>query len=247
MYHNTGPQIRQAVQDLQQELDAQGVALQLTTGADVHVVPDFVAGLRSGHLLSLADSRYVLVEPPHHVAPPRLHDLFFQLIVAGYVPILTHPERLGWIKAHYAAIQELARAGTWMQITAGSLTGGFGKTARYWAERMLDEGLVHILATDAHNTQRRPPNLSQGRDIAAKRVGDGEAEHLVVTRPLGIMNNQEPSSLPMPASAATATGVAYAHARSHTDTRMGRVENGGEPGAADGGGGLVARLRQFFK
>ena len=99
------------MQDLQQELDAQGIALQLTTGADVHVVPDFVAGLRSGHLLSLADSRYVLVEPPHHVAPPRLDDLFFQLIVAGYVPILTHPERLGWIKSHYAAIQDLARAG----------------------------------------------------------------------------------------------------------------------------------------
>ena len=98
VYHNTGPQIRQAVQDLQQALDAQGIALRLTTGADVHMVPDFVAGLRSGHLLSLANSRYVLVEPPHHVAPPRLDDLFFQLIVAGYVPILTHPERLGWIK-----------------------------------------------------------------------------------------------------------------------------------------------------
>jgi protein-tyrosine phosphatase len=247
VYHNSGPQIRQAVQYLQQELDAQGVALQLTTGADVHVVPDLVAGLRSGHLLSLADSRYVLVEPPHHVAPPRLHDLFFQLIVAGYVPILTHPERLGWIKSHYAAIQELARAGTWMQITAGSLAGGFGKTARYWAERMLDEGLVHILATDAHNTQRRPPNLSQGRDIAARQVGDSEAEHLVVTRPLGIMNNQEPSSLPIPASAASATGVVYAHARSHTSTRTGRVESAGEAGAADGGGGLVARLRQFLK
>jgi protein-tyrosine phosphatase len=67
---------------------------------------------------------------------------------------------------------------------------------------MLDEGLVHILATDAHDTRRRPPNLSLGREIAAKRVGDDEAEHLVVTRPLGIMNNQEPSSLPMPASAA---------------------------------------------
>lgn len=245
VYHNTGPQIRQAIHDLQQELDAQGVALQLTTGADVHVVPDFVAGLRSGHLLSLADSRYVLVEPPHHVAPPRLHDLFFQLIVAGYVPILTHPERLGWIKSHYAAIQELARSGTWMQITAGSLAGGFGKTARYWAERMLDEGLVHILATDAHDTRRRPPNLSQGREIAAKWIGDGEAEHLVLTRPLGIISNQEPSSLPMPASAVTATGVVHAYARS--STRTGRVEGGGETGAADGGGGLAARLRRFLK
>ena len=66
---------------------------------------------------------------------------------------------------------------------------------------MLDEGRVHILATDAHDARRRPPNLSEGRDLAAKRVGDGEAEHLVVTRPLGIVLNQEPSSLPMPASA----------------------------------------------
>jgi protein-tyrosine phosphatase len=246
VYHNTGPQIRRAVHDLQQELDAQGIALELVSGADAHVVPDFLAGLQSGHLLSLADSRYVLVEPPHHVAPPRLHELFFRLVVAGYVPILTHPERLGWIKSHYSAIQELARSGTWMQITAGSLTGGFGRTARYWAERMLDDGLVHILATDAHDTVRRPPNLSQGRDIAAKRIGDSEAEHLVVTRPLGIVNNQEPSSLPMPASAAMATGVVHGHARSHTSTRSGRADNFGQA-AADGGGGLAARLRQLLK
>jgi protein-tyrosine phosphatase len=76
VYHNTGPQIRSAVQLLQQHLDAHGIPLRLTTGADVHIVPDFVAGLSSGHLLTLADSRYVLVEPPHH-APPRLKDLMF--------------------------------------------------------------------------------------------------------------------------------------------------------------------------
>ena len=58
-----------------------------------------------------------------------------------------------------------------MQITAGSLAGAFGRNARYWAERMLAEGYVHILATDAHDTERRPPNLGLGRDIAAKSVG----------------------------------------------------------------------------
>ena len=73
-----------------------------------------------------------------------------------------------------------------MQITAGSLTGAFGRQALYWSERMLDEGLVHILATDAHDTVRRPPLLSQGRDIAAKRVGATEAEHLVATAHAGL-------------------------------------------------------------
>jgi protein-tyrosine phosphatase len=198
LYHNTGPQIRLATEQLQQTIDQHGIPLRLVTGADVHIVPDFVAGLKAGRLLSLADSRYVLVEPPHHVAPVRLEELFFNLLVAGFVPILTHPERLTWLKAHYPTVQRLVQAGVWMQITAGSLTGSFGRTAQYWAERMLDEGAVHILATDAHDVQRRPPLLGKGRELAAKRVGEAEAEHLVQTRPLGILQNVLPSSLPLP-------------------------------------------------
>ena len=103
LYHNSGPQIRHATAQLQQHLDRQGIPLRLVTGADNHITPNFVAELDSGHLLSLADTRYVLVEPPHHIAPPRLEDLFFTLLVAGYVPILTHPERLTWIKSALSA------------------------------------------------------------------------------------------------------------------------------------------------
>src|SRR5262245_65956380 len=107
LYANSGPQIRAATAQLQQALRTEGIPLRLITGADNHITPNFVAELRSGHLLSLADTRYVLVEPPHHVAPPRMQDLFFNLLVAGYVPILTHPERLTWIESHYATIERL--------------------------------------------------------------------------------------------------------------------------------------------
>jgi len=203
LYPNTGPQIRQATQQLQDALDQHGIPLRLVAGADNHIAPDFVAGLRSGHLLCLADSRYVLVEPPHHVVPPRLEETFFGLLTAGYIPILTHPERLSWIESRYEVVARLGRMGVWMQITAGSLTGAFGKIARYWAERMLDEGRVHILATDAHDTKRRPPNLRRGRDLAAARVGEGEAEHLVATRPRGVLDNVAPSSLPIPTVASS--------------------------------------------
>ena len=148
--------------------------------------------------MSLADSRYVLVEPPHHVAPPRLEELFFSLITANYVPILTHPERLTWINSAYASMERLNTAGAWFQVTAGSLAGDFGRNARYWAERLLDEGKVHLLATDAHDLKTRPPRLSRGRELAAKRVGDVEAENLVVTRPRGVLHNVPPSELPPP-------------------------------------------------
>ncbi|GAF89573.1 unnamed protein product, partial [marine sediment metagenome] len=171
LYHNTGQQIRAATRNLQRELDEEGIALKLITGADNHIVHGFVEGLRSGHLLPLADSRYVLVEPPHHVMPPRFEDLFFGLLVAEYVPILTHPERLTWIAHNYSKVQRLVEAGVWMQITAGSLSGRFGRTARYWAERMLDDGVVHLLASDAHDTERRPPDLGRGLDLTARRIG----------------------------------------------------------------------------
>ena len=79
-----------------------------------------------------------------------------------------------------------------MQITAGSHGNAFGRKARYWAERMLKEGCVHIMATDAHDVNRRPPNLQPGRELAAKRVGDNEAQHLVQTRPAGVLRNDLP-------------------------------------------------------
>ncbi len=244
LYNNSGSEIRQATAQLQQALHHKGIALQLVVGADNHMVPDFVARLRSGRLLSLADTRYVLVEPPHHVAPPKLDDFFFNLLVAGYLPILTHPERLTWINTHYDTFRRLVRAGAWMQITAGSLTGLFGRNARYWAERMLDEGCVHILASDAHDTSRRPPNLSKGRDLAATRVGEVEAQHLVVTRPKGILGNASPSDLPMPAAADSQAARAEEAAATCADLPRKRRA---EPPIGSVRSDLAGRLRRLFE
>ena len=196
MYENTGPAIRQAVAELQTRLDEAGVALRVTFGADTHIAPDLVAGLRGGRVPSLHGSRYFLLEPPHHVAPPRLAETVFDLLAAGYVPVVTHPERLSWIEDRYEVFVELARKGAWMQVTAGSLTGRFGSAARYWGERLLDEGWVHILATDSHGVDRRPPLLAEGQRAAERWVGAAEAVHLVQTRPQGILNNYEPERLP---------------------------------------------------
>lgn len=248
LYYNSGPAIRQAVVGLQDRLDAEAIPLRLVAGADAHMCPDFIAGLRDGRLLTIGDSRYVLVEPPHHTAPPQLEDFFFKLAVAGYVPVLTHPERLSWVPGRYEAIKRLVGAGVWMQITAGSFIGAFGRNALYWAERMLAEGFVHIIATDAHDAQRRPPDLARAREAVAKRVGDEEAQHLVLTRPSGILNDQAPSSLPSPLGMADVeAGTADRDFRQRSEGRS--QEHREVPQRGDGGnvgGGLSGRLRRFF-
>lgn len=196
LYENDAAGIRVAICALQAELDARGILLQLLEGADVHLEPGLVESVRSGRVPTLAGSRYLLLEPPHHIAPPRLEESVFDLLLAGLVPVITHPERLTWIEDQYPVFERMVKGGAWMQVTAGSLTGRFGRRPRYWAERMLDDGLVHLLATDAHHPRRRPPLLAEGRIAAAARVGEAEAQNLVVTRPRGIVDDLAPECMP---------------------------------------------------
>lgn len=199
VWNNNGPQIRSAVDALRSALENHGVALHLTTGADVHIAPNLVAGLRSGHILSLHDTRYVLLELPHHIVPPRADTCFLQLLDGGYFPVFTHPERLSWIEKRYDLVETLYEKGVWMQITAGSLSGRFGKRAQQWAHRMLRDGFVHILASDTHNLTSRPPDMAQGWEAARAIVGDDEAYRLVVERPYAILSNNDAASvLPPP-------------------------------------------------
>lgn len=204
MYENTAASIRTAIDAFRGELARAGIALTLVQGADTHLVPGLVERIRAGEVPTIAGSRYLLLEPPHHVAPPRFEESVFDLMAAGLVPVITHPERLRWIEDHYAVFERLVERGVWMQVTAGAVTGRYGKRPLYWAERLLSEGRVHLLATDAHHPRRRPPLLREGYEAAARRVGELEAGHLVRTRPQAIVDNAAPDTIPMPARTSAA-------------------------------------------
>jgi protein-tyrosine phosphatase len=190
VYDNTGPEIRKCTAALQDKLKQAGIAIDLVVGADIHIAPNLSAQLRSGKALSLNDSRYVLIEPPHHTLPPRCADVFFDLASAGYGPILTHPERMSWIEKHYDFIRYLVKAGVLMQLTAGAILGRFGRRAQYWSKRMLDEGFVHIVATDAHDLKRRPPLLRDAFESVSRQVGETEATNLFLEWPRAILENR---------------------------------------------------------
>lgn len=196
LYENTATTIQAAADTFRHHLRLADIPLDITTGADIQLVPELMAGLRSGRFPTLHGSRYFLFEPPHHTVPPRFLDSIFDALSAGFIPVITHPERLTWLDdKHYGWFQEAARQGAWIQVTAGALTGRFRAQPQYWAERFLDEGLVHLLATDAHHHERRPPLLAEGREAAAKWVGQEEAERLVSDRPQAIIANRDPTSL----------------------------------------------------
>src|SRR5690606_21598918 len=145
--------IKDATGKLATALEQAQIPLKLVVGADVHIAPDLPEKLRSGVVPTLNNSRYFLFEPPHHVVPPRIDNLVERLFDAGFTPIITHPERLTWIETHYGIIERLNDCGCRIQVTADSLTGEFGEKALFYAQRLVDEERVDIVASDCHGSK----------------------------------------------------------------------------------------------
>ena len=156
----------------------EGLGLKLVTGGDLHVSPDMPEKLASKQLPTLGNTRYFLFEPPHHILPPNLVKFGQRLMSKGFIPIVTHPERLTWIEKHYDVICEMDEIGMPIQLTARSVTGEFGRRPKYWSDRMLEEGRVDIIASDAHNITSRPPGLSKARDFVFERFGQETSANL---------------------------------------------------------------------
>jgi protein-tyrosine phosphatase len=189
-------EIRQAVSEFGKHLLDNHVPLHVVPSSQVHFRTDLVEALASGQLQSINGSRYVLVDLPPMVPPAKLEPVLRNMLSAGRVPVLASPERLKWIEAGFDFIVEMVDAGVWLQVTAGSLAGTFGPRTRYWAERLLGNSMVHILASDAHDTGRRSPRLSEGFELARKIVGEDEAMNLVLARPLNILDNEPVEASP---------------------------------------------------
>lgn len=196
MYHNNKAGIAAALNALQTELDQHQIPLRLIIGADVHMTPDVMRGLKQNTIPTLNNSRYFLLEPSHHVPVTDFLGQIENFLNVGYVPVITHPERLSWFGKHYDEFIEAAKMGAWMQITAGAITGQFGNTVQQYAEMLLRDGYVHIIASDAHGTKQRPPIMSQGVQAAADILNNPtEAQRMVIERPQAILDNLPPDSV----------------------------------------------------
>ncbi|MGF7160639.1 protein-tyrosine phosphatase [Rhodoligotrophos appendicifer] len=193
VFENTTSTIEQATEHLRYELLNRDIPLELYVGADVHIAPNLPERLAFGDVPTLNGTRYFLFEPPHHVLPPRIGDLVARLMRQGFVPVLTHPERMTWIETHYEMVVQLNDLGCLLQLTAESITGAFGRAARINSEKLLAEGRVAVVATDAHGTKARRPCLSRARAGLATLVGEEEADNMVIFRPAAILADE-----PMP-------------------------------------------------
>ena len=163
------------------------IPVSILRGGDVSVVfrPDQVAGF------TINDTEYILVEFPHTHLPRNAGEILHGYVACGYKPIITHPERNPTIASQPHLLGDILGENTYVQITAGSLTGEFGQDARQCAEHLLRAGMVDVIASDAHSTGHRKPRLSAGMQAAAAIVGAERAQKMVFGNPVKIITGMD--------------------------------------------------------
>jgi protein-tyrosine phosphatase len=176
-----------------------GRSLQLSLGCDFHLSDDNLErALECPHNYTIGETGYLLLELSHFSVPIRLANCIVPLGDRGITPILTHPERNPLLQGSPQRILEWVEQGCLVQVTASALTGEWGEQPEIVARWLLERSAVHVLATDAHDTKRRVPVLSEARDVAEEIVGAEYAHALVEANPGAIVNGNPIPYSPRP-------------------------------------------------
>jgi protein-tyrosine phosphatase len=183
-YPTTVEQMEAGVAALRADFAEQAIPVEILHGGELDL--EFLGGLSDDELrrFSLGQSgRYLLVEFPYRGWPLALESTLFDLRVRGFTPVLAHPERNAEVKEQPARLRPLVEAGALVQVTAESLDGRLGRESKRAASELVGTGLVHLLASDAHQPSVRAVGLRAAREA----VGDEElATFLTETAPAAV-------------------------------------------------------------
>ena len=154
-------EIRTVTQTLNQALCEEEIDLVVLPGAEVEVQPGLAELLRDQQLVTLGDKgSHLLIEIPFVGIPQLLEQICFELQIAGVTPVIAHVERTQVAARQPEILPVLVERGCLLQVNVDSVLGHNGPRIRRVALELLRSGLAEILASDAHDSYHRPPELS---------------------------------------------------------------------------------------
>ncbi len=188
--HET-PERETILQRIKMVSEASGGCVEIVPGGEVRYSYEiFQEAGDPGTRIKLNGTSYMLLEFPFQTVPPNIEMTIFQILNSGITPVIAHPERNKRIQQHPNIIADLIERGAFAQIDAGSITKSFGPESYRSARKIIEAGLAHFIATDAHHQDRRRPILSMAAAIAADWGGEEYARAMVKDNPAALVNDQ---------------------------------------------------------
>jgi len=186
------------VRRLRDQLQAKaGDRLKIATGCDFHLNPENLESLRKDPAHYCINQRdFLLVEFNEFSIPPSMDQTLHEIQLAAVQPVITHPERNSILRSHPERLKKWVHQGCFVQVTGGALTGGFGAGPQQDALRWISEGLIHFVASDAHNTRSRPHRLQPAYSLVVDRFGEEKARALFQDNPLAAFEGRQLPHVP---------------------------------------------------
>ncbi|GAB3042047.1 tyrosine-protein phosphatase [Virgibacillus ainsalahensis] len=154
-YDNERASIMQHVTILNELFAKEDIPLTVLPGQEVRINGEMIEEIETGGILSLNETKYLFVEFPSGHVPRYSSQMLFDIQVAGYTPIIVHPERNQELIEHPTKLYEFVKKGALTQVTAASVAGKFGKNIQKFSNQLIEANLTHFIASDAHNTTSR--------------------------------------------------------------------------------------------
>ena len=178
---------------------AAGETPRVYYGCDFHVTLENIEdAIRAPERYSINHKGYLLVEFSDFHVPKTTDEIFAKLMRAGLRPIVTHPERNQILQRRMADLEPWVAQGAHLKVTAQSFLGRFGRTAKAFSDELMSRGLVHFVASDAHDTDWRPPVMDESFRYVTKKYGEEAAVRVFEENPRAALAGVALLAAPMP-------------------------------------------------
>ena len=169
--------------------------LVIAYGAEIYYTLDVLEKLERKEIPTLNDSRYALIEFSMHTPYREIHTGLSNILMLGITPVIAHIERYDALENNEKRVRELIDMGCYTQVNSSHVLKPklFGETYKFIEKRaryFLERDLVHVIASDMHNLDSRPPYMEDARQIISKKYGRDKAEEPFVENPRKIIMDQ---------------------------------------------------------
>jgi protein-tyrosine phosphatase len=177
----------EAFRILEERISSDGPPVNLLLGSEVYLQPEMGKIQDFPSLTLNGTGKYLLIEFPMQGIPEGAEQVIFDLIMAGVIPIVAHPERNLSVLRDESVLESMVWAGALCQANAGSLEGEFGRQVKRTALSLLKREMIHFIGSDAHDAADRPVSLRKAVESAAEVIGQERALALVTANPAKVL------------------------------------------------------------
>ena len=193
--YKKGNELKLELEKFNQALKEENINIEVLLGNELYYTSDLIERFDELDFFSMNNSKYILMEFSPINFPKNIEDVIYEIKIRGYIPIIAHAERYKQVQEDVNIMLDCIKEGALIQVNASSILGKNGEKAEDTSKKLLDNNMVHFVATDAHSSNRRRPLIKDSYNYILKNYGKEVSEKLFIENPTAVIENRDISIL----------------------------------------------------